>query len=333
MTLPPNDRAHGPRATTVELQTLGSYETKATLFLKSDPMRALFDFPTFLRRKHLLSHPIEFLQHGGLSAHSGHERHDQGTLGAFVESPADFGIERAPAAHATQSHVGFDHADNFELTENLVHAIGGVGPDRAQSHHSDVHALLAQVLNRETRGHRMPALDEEYDIGAVGHELFHPRIVAPAEDLREFVVSLLNDGHGAFHGAGTLQLQRRTLLRHDLRAVRHRMSRVERVGLLVGRQELLDLAWVGQFDVRGDVRNKEAILADHLREEYARVFPDAIAHQMIVERFLGITGPTHQPAHVAGRECVSMLGTEIARWVEGAVGDHHLHRHAAAGDR
>src|SRR5215469_1323105 len=311
----------------------GATKTKTTLLLKSDPMRALFDFPTFLRRKHLLGHPIEFLQHDGLSPHNRHKRHDEGRLGAFIESRADLGIERASAAHAAESHVGFDHSNNLELTENFVHAIGGVGPDRTQSNHTDLYALLAQVLNRETRGHRMPALDEENYIGAVGHELFDPRIVAPPEDLRELVVNLLNDGHGAFHGAGTLQLQRRTLLRHDLRAVRHRMSRVERVGMLVGRQELLDLAWVGQFDVRGDVRNKEAILADHLREEYARVFPDAIAHQMIVERFLGITGPTHQPAHVAGRECVSMLGTEIARWVEGAVGDHHLHRHAAAGDR
>ena len=53
---------------------------------------------------------------------------------------------------------------------------------------------------------------------------------------------------------------------------------------------------------------------------------------MIVECFLGIARPAHEPPHVARRERIGVLGTKIARWIEGAVGDHHLHRHTAAGD-
>src|ERR1700722_13422413 len=111
------------------------------------------------------------------------------------------------------------------------------------------------------------------------------------------------------------------------------MPRIERIRMLIGRQKFFYLTSVGQFDIAGDMRNEESILANHLREKDARIFADAISNQMIVESFLRIAGPTHDPAHIARGEGISVLGTEIAGRVEGSVGDHHLHRHAAAGDR
>src|SRR6266478_6598805 len=79
------------------------------------------------------------------------------------------------------------------------------------------------------------------------------------------------------------------------------MPRIERVGMLVGRQEFLDLARVWQIDVTCDVRNKEAILTDHLGQEHARILTDSIGHQVIVEDFLGVARPAHQPPYVARR--------------------------------
>ncbi len=73
-------------------------------------------------------------------------------------------------------------------------------------------------------------------------------------------MNLLDDRHRAFHGARAFQLERRTLLRHDLRSVRHRVPRIERVRMLVRRQELLHLSRVGQLDVGGDVRDEEPVL-------------------------------------------------------------------------
>ena len=81
------------------------------------------------------------------------------------------------------------------------------------------------------------------------------------------------------------------------------------------------------------MRNEETVLANHLRQEDARVFADPVGDQVIVKRFLGVARPAHEPAHVARRERVRVLGTEIARRIERAVGNHHLHRHAAARDR
>ncbi len=101
------------------------------------------------------------------------------------------------------------------------------------------------MLNRKSRRHRVAALHEEDYLGVVGHELFDPGIVTPPEDLRELVVDLLDDRHRFFHGARALQLKRRTLFRHDLRAVRYRMPRIERVRMLVRRQEFLHLPGSG----------------------------------------------------------------------------------------
>ena len=111
----------------------------------------------------------------------------------------------------------------------------------------------------------MAALHEKDDVGALRHELFHPRVVPPPEDPSELVVDLLDDRYGPLHGAGALQLEWRPLLRHDLRAVRHRMPRIERVRMLVGRQEFFHLARVGQIDLAGDMGDEETVLADHLR--------------------------------------------------------------------
>ena len=79
--------------------------------------------------------------------------------------------------------------------------------------------------------------------------------------------------------------------------------------------------------------DEETVLADHLRQKDARVLADAIGDQVIIERFLRIAGPTHDPSHVARGERVGVLGTEITGRIKGAVGDHHLHWHATAGDR
>src|ERR1700757_1622624 len=115
------------------------------------------------------------------------------------------------------------------------------------------------MLNRKTRRHSVTALQEKYDVGAVRHELFDPGVVAAAKDFREFVVNLFNHRHGFFHGAGTLQLERWPLLRHDLGAMRHRMPRIERIWMLVGWQEFLHLTWIRQFDVRRDVRYEKTV--------------------------------------------------------------------------
>jgi hypothetical protein len=60
--------------------------------------------------------------------------------------------------------------------------------------------------------------------------------------------------------------------------VGYRMPRIERIGMLVRRQEFLHLARIGQLDIAGDVRDEEAVLAHHLWQEHARVFTDAIRH-------------------------------------------------------
>ena len=101
----------------------------------------------------------------------------------------------------------------------------------------------------------------------------------------------------------------------------------------IGRQELPHLTRVGQLDVGRDVRDEEPVLAHHLRKEHAGILADPVAEQMVVERFLRVARPSHEPAHVARRERVGVLGPEIARWVERAVGDHHLDGHARARDR
>ncbi len=102
-------------------------------------------------------------------------------------------------------------------------------------------------------------------------------------------------------------LQRRPLFRHDLRAVRNRAPRIERVGMLVWRQEFFHLAGIGQLHIRRDVRNEKAVLANHLRQQHSRIFADAIPHQMIVERLLRVARPAHDPAHVARRKRIRVL--------------------------
>src|SRR5580704_935190 len=112
--------------------------TKSFLLFESNPMRALFDLSTFLGIHHLLSHPIEFFQHDGLATHTGHERDHQRALLALVQSRSGFAIENASAADAAQSHIGFDHADYFELAEDVFHAVGRVWPDGSQPNEPDL---------------------------------------------------------------------------------------------------------------------------------------------------------------------------------------------------
>jgi hypothetical protein len=85
--------------------------------------------------------------------------------------------------------------------------------------------------------------------------------------------------------------------------------------------------------ISGDVRDEEPVLAHHLRQQDARVLADAERHHVVVERFLRVARPAHEPAHVAGRQRVGVLRSEVAGRIERPVGDHHLHRHTRAGDR
>jgi hypothetical protein len=194
-------------------------------------------------------------------------------------------------------------------------------------------SALTHVLNRVPRRHRVAALQEKDDLRIVRHELFDPRIVATAEDARELIVNFFDDRHRAFHRAGALELQRWTLLGHDLRPVRHRVPRVQRIRVLVRRQEFVHLPLVRQLHVGRDVRDEEAVLTHHLRQQDARVLANPERHQMVVERFLRIAGPPHQPAHVARRERIGVLRSEVAGRIERPIGNHHLHRHPAARDR
>src|ERR1017187_3236701 len=191
ISIPPDGTLHGPCTS----MSYADYSIRGNLLLllKSNPMRALFDFAALLYCQHFLGHPIKFLQHDRLATHARHERKHERALIAFVESGADLGIERAAAAHAAQSHVGLDHAHHFELAENLAHALGGVGPDGAQPHQTDLQTLIAHVLNGESRRHRVRALQEKDDVGVIRHEFFKPGVVAPSEDFRELVVDLLDD--------------------------------------------------------------------------------------------------------------------------------------------
>src|SRR3979490_2821369 len=81
------------------------------------------------------------------------------------------------------------------------------------------------------------------------------------------------------------------------------------------------------------MRDEEPVLADHLGQKHTRILTDSIGDQVIVESFLGVARPAHQPPHIARRERVGMLGTEIAGRIKRAVGDHHLYRHTAARNR
>src|SRR5260370_40897471 len=110
------------------------------------------------------------------------------------------------------------------------------------------------MLNCVTRSYAVATLQEKDDVGVISHELFDPRIVSPAEDVRELFMGLLNDRHRIFHGARTLELKRWALLGHDLGAVRYRMARIERVRMLVRRQVVLHLRRGGQIDVANEMR-------------------------------------------------------------------------------
>src|SRR3984957_19899914 len=189
------------------------------LMLESHPMRALLDLPAFLYFHHFLTHPVNLFQHDGSAAHSSHEREHQRFLLAFVESRANFRVQHAAAAHASETHVGLNHPNHFELAQHFPNTVRRIRPDRPQPHHTHLHATVAHMLNRKLRSYRMGALQEEHHVRPVGHILLNPRIVLSSEYLRELLVHLLDHRHGFFHRARPLQLQRRTLLRHDLRPV------------------------------------------------------------------------------------------------------------------
>src|SRR5262245_46995127 len=171
------------------------------LFFKPDPVAPLLDLAAFQGLEHFLRHPVKLLQDDRLAAHAGHERKHERPLSALVQRTAHLCIKRPAAADTTEAHVRLDDADDLELAEHILDPFGWIWTDGSQAHHPDLGAALPHVANRVARGHRMTALNEEHDVGAVGHELFDPSVVATTEDLREFLVSLLDDRHGPFHGA------------------------------------------------------------------------------------------------------------------------------------
>src|ERR1700722_18937977 len=134
---------------------------KNELFLESNPVGALLDAAALLRFEHLLRHPIEFFQHDGLAAHSGHEGENQGALLTFVERRNSFRIERTAAAHTAEAHVGFNHADNLELAERFLDLLGRVRTNCAQPHQANFRAAFTHVLDRVTRRNSVRTLQEE----------------------------------------------------------------------------------------------------------------------------------------------------------------------------
>ena len=58
----------------------------------------------------------------------------------------------------------------------------------------------------------------------------------------------------------------------------------------------------------------------------------AYAIRRLVEHLLRGGRPAHQPAHVPGAQRVGVLRAEVARRVQGPVGDRHLDRDAGPGD-
>src|SRR5271156_2272507 len=177
-----------------------------SLLFESYPMGALFYFAAFLRLHHFFGHPIKLFEDDRLAAHACHERYNQRTLVTLVESGADVGVKYSAAARTAQTHVGFDYAHHFELAEDLAHALGRIGPDRPQANQADLQALGAHVLYGKTRGHGVAALHEKDYVGAIGHELFDPRVVSAAEDFCELIVDLFNDPPRLFPGARPFQL-------------------------------------------------------------------------------------------------------------------------------
>jgi len=175
----------------------------------------------------------------------------------------------------------------------------------------------------------MGALQEKDDVGVISHELFDPRIVSPAEDVRELFMGLLNDRHRIFHGARTLELKRWALLGHDLGAVRYRMARIERVRDAVGPAGIPSPApgRVNRRRKRYD-ETKNPVLADHLGQKHTRVLTDSIGDQVIVESFLGVrtTTPSATPYRAYERR-VGIARTRNRRADRACGRDHHLHRH------
>src|SRR5258705_4466727 len=191
--------------------------TRPSLLFEAYPVGAFFDLATLLGFDHFLRHPVELLQDNGLATHPGHEGHDQWTLWAFIEGRSRFGVERTAAADAAEAHVGFDDADNFEPAERFANAIRRIRPNGAQTDHADFHAFLPHVVDGETSGDGVAALEEENDFGIFGFVFLEPRIVAAAEDARELFLNFLLNRRASLHGARTLHVQRRGPFRHHMR--------------------------------------------------------------------------------------------------------------------
>src|SRR5258705_11609687 len=188
--------------------------TRPSLLFEAYPVGAFFDLATLLGFDHFLRHPVELFQDNGLAAHSGHEGHDQWTLWAFIEGRSRFGVERTAAADAAEPHVGFDDTDNFEPAERFANALRRIRPNGAQTDHADFHAFLPHVVDGETRGDGVAALEEENDLSIFGFVFLKPPIVSAAADARELFVNFPFNRPACFHGARPLHLQRRGPLPH-----------------------------------------------------------------------------------------------------------------------
>ena len=121
-----------------------------------------------------------------------------------------------------------------------------------------------------------------------------------------------------------LHVDDRALVRADLRAVGHRVVRIQRMGQLVRRQELVRLRLLRDHHRAGDVRNEVAVLANELGQEHAMVLAHTVVDQAVIESLLRRLGPAHEPALVARGHGVRVLRTEVAGRIQGPVRDAHL---------
>jgi hypothetical protein len=145
--------------------------------------------------------------------------------------------------------------------------------------------------------------------------------VVPAERRRELVGLLPDDRDRVLHRPGPLQLERRALRGVDLRAVRDRPARVERERQPVGRQVGVHLPGAGISTSPAMWDTKYPSCTTICGSSTRGSSPDGVGDQGLVEDLLRGRGPAHQPAHVPGAQRVGVLGAEVARRVEGPVGD------------
>ncbi len=183
-------------------------------------MGCLLDPAVAHRLAELAGHPVELRDRHRLPAQAGHERGDQrAVVIGLIERGRHVQGEDAAVAGSAEAQVGLHHPDRLDAAQRRPQVVAGERPDPEQPGHADLDALLAQPPDRGPAGDRVTAGDDQRDLGVVEQVLLDEVRVAPAEGGRELVGLLPDDGDRVLHRAGPLQLQRRSLLGVDLRAV------------------------------------------------------------------------------------------------------------------